>query len=313
MQTDPLFSIIVPCFNAGKYITKLLTSVLEQTFNDWELILIDDGSTDETSSICMRLQAVDKRVNYVYQKNAGVSNARNHGLSIALGKYVTFVDADDWIEKDFLESFKSNYLADINVCGYQEIFPSGEIREKKFVDKVLYSTQPLQTYTVRNSFFRTPWAVVFNRQFLAINELRFQERLSWGEDTMFMLQVVRKAKDINFIPNVLYNYRYTGAGLTNAPTRHGNMVQFLDAYTAVLPDVAKESKIAGVMIKELTLFLCVILLEEILKTNYNNKKKAYYINQIHRYIKILSVPFIFKTKVGRIRYLAAILAKFAIP
>lgn len=103
--------------------------------------------------------------------------------------------------------------------------------------------------------------------------MKFQENLSWGEDTMFMLNAVRIAKDINFVPDVIYNYRYTGEGLTNSPKRHKNMVQFLNVYMPTCKDVKKESVSSAKMMEELILFLSVILLNEVIKANYDNKEK----------------------------------------
>jgi len=310
---DKIFlSIIVPCYNAEKYIHKLIDSVIAQSISDWELILIDDGSKDKTAEICRKAAQNDSRIRYIYQDNAGVSNARNQGLKVAKGEYISYVDADDWIEWNFIEVFQNSHLAEINICGYQEVFPNGKIKTKQFPEKALYSRSPLQTYTVRNSFFRTPWAIVFRHEFLKKNKMKFQENLSWGEDTMFMLNAVRIAKDINFVPDVIYNYRYTGEGLTNSPKRHKNMVQFLNVYMPTCKDVKKESVSSAKMMEELILFLSVILLNEVIKANYDNKEKMEYITNIHLYLKAIPFLFVCKKKVGRIRYLAVVLAKLSI-
>ena len=99
-------SFIVPCYNAAKYLTDLITSIKKQTINDWELLLIDDGSTDNTHEIINKFLN-DTRIHYIYQENGGVSNARNHGLQEAKGKYITCIDADDWIEANFIEEFSN--------------------------------------------------------------------------------------------------------------------------------------------------------------------------------------------------------------
>ena len=164
------FSIIVPCYNAEKYIHKLIDSVIAQSISDWELILIDDGSKDNTAGICREAAKNDSRIRYIYQDNAGVSNARNHGLKEARGMYITCIDSDDWIEPNFLECFKNGHLADINICGYREIYTNGNIKGE-WAPISLYSKQPLETYTVRNSFFRTPWAVLFRHDFLKAQKL----------------------------------------------------------------------------------------------------------------------------------------------
>ena len=301
------FSIIVPCYNAEKYIHKLIDSVIAQSISDWELILIDDGSKDNTAGICREAAKNDSRIRYIYQDNAGVSNARNHGLKEARGMYITCIDSDDWIEPNFLECFKNGHLADINICGYREIYTNGNIKGE-WAPISLYSKQPLETYTVRNSFFRTPWAVLFRHDFLKAQKLSFMEKLSWGEDTVFLLQATIAAQDINFISDIIYNYRYTGEGLTNAPKRHYNMIQFLNIYTEIRRDVILKSSSAVKMMDELTLFLSMILLLEVIKSPKNKNEKLNFIRSIHHYIKKLPLIFILKTKVGRIRYAAAILS-----
>ena len=302
-----LFSIIVPCYNAEKYIQQLINSVITQSIPNWELILIDDGSTDNTAAICKTAANCDSRIRYIYQENAGVSNARNHGLRESQGIYITCIDADDWIEPIFLECFKNSRLADINICGYREVYTNGNVKEE-WAPIGLYSKQPFETYTVRNSYFRTPWAVLLRNDFLKIQKLSFMEKLSWGEDTIFLLQVTMAAQDINFIPDIIYNYRYTGEGLTNTPKRHHNMIQFLDIYTEIRKEVIQKSSSAVKMMDELTLFLSIILLNEIMKSSENEKEKIKIIKSIHYHIKKLSFIFILKTKVGRIRYATAILS-----
>lgn len=300
-------SIIVPCYNAAKYLPNLITSVQKQTINDWELLLIDDGSKDNTHEVVRKYQG-DKRIHYIFQNNAGVSKARNCGLDKATGEYVTCVDADDWLEPDFIEVFQKSNLADINICGYREIYPDGKVRTEWNPEK-LYSSAPLDTYTVRTSYFRTPWAVVFRRDFLKTNNLHFLENLSWGEDTMFLLFATMKAKDIRFISDVLYNYRYTGEGLTNSPNRHQNMVQFLDTYTSYIKTIQIKSVIAAQMMRELVLFLSIILLNETVKSDKSKQEKIGIINSIHKYLRQLPFSYILKTKVGRIRYAAAVLSR----
>ena len=101
----PLFSIIVPVYNVEKYINKCIDSVLAQTFTDFELILVDDGSPDGCSAVCDDYAEKDSRIKVIHKQNEGLINARKSGLAIADGKYIGFVDGDDWIESDTYENF----------------------------------------------------------------------------------------------------------------------------------------------------------------------------------------------------------------
>lgn len=96
----PKISIIVPVYNVEKYLRKCIDSILNQTFKDFELILIDDGSTDESGKICDEYNLKDNRIKVIHKENGGLSSARNAGLDIAQGEYIGFVDSDDWIESD---------------------------------------------------------------------------------------------------------------------------------------------------------------------------------------------------------------------
>ncbi|MCM1235869.1 MAG: glycosyltransferase [Ruminococcus flavefaciens] len=116
-----LISVIIPCFNVEKYIDRCMESVLNQTYRNLEIILVDDGSTDSTGEICERYSQTDTRVKVVHKKNGGLSSARNKGLEVALGTYIGFVDSDDWIEPDFysyLYDLITRYQSDIAQCAY---------------------------------------------------------------------------------------------------------------------------------------------------------------------------------------------------
>ena len=110
------YSIIVPVYNAQRYIERCINSVFLQTETNWELILIDDGSKDGSGEICQRFAALDTRVKYLYQENKGVSAARNKGLDIACGEWITFMDSDDWVEPFHLATFNKQVEKNVDLC-----------------------------------------------------------------------------------------------------------------------------------------------------------------------------------------------------
>ena len=101
---NPKISVIVPCFNQGNYLSETLESVLKQTLKEWELIIVDDGSTDNSAAISKKYSSLDNRIKYVYQKNAGPSAARNKGVALSQAPLIYFLDGDDWIDSTLLES-----------------------------------------------------------------------------------------------------------------------------------------------------------------------------------------------------------------
>lgn len=118
----PIISVIVPVYNVEKYLPRCIDSILAQTFTDFELILVDDGSPDNCGAICDEYAAKDKRVRVIHKSNGGVSSARNAGLDAASGEYVTFVDSDDYIAEDRLKQMHSSIFeskADIAVAGFR--------------------------------------------------------------------------------------------------------------------------------------------------------------------------------------------------
>ncbi|MEH7159013.1 glycosyltransferase family 2 protein [Neobacillus drentensis] len=126
----PIISIIVPIYKVEKYIHNCINSILAQTFEDFELILINDGSPDNCGEICNDFARMDNRIKVLHKENGGLSDARNAGLNIAQGEYIAFVDGDDWIEKDMYKILYQNikkYNADISVCKYREVSGYSEI------------------------------------------------------------------------------------------------------------------------------------------------------------------------------------------
>ena len=125
-----LFSVIVPVYNVEQYLEKCVNSILQQTYTDFELILVDDGSPDKCGEMCDEFAKKDKRIKVIHQKNGGVSAARNNGINIARGKYICFVDSDDWVSEKFLAGFAEQIQkkdVDILICGVEKLLPNKNI------------------------------------------------------------------------------------------------------------------------------------------------------------------------------------------
>ena len=129
MNCDKKISIIIPAYNIAPYLPRCLDSVLEQTYTNLEIIVVDDGSKDDTRAVIEEYAERDNRIVPVYKENTGVSDTRNKGLDVATGDYIGFIDGDDYIEKNMYEVLMSNaikYNADISHCGYKLKFPENE-------------------------------------------------------------------------------------------------------------------------------------------------------------------------------------------
>lgn len=205
----PYFSIIVPVYNAQNFIWRCAKSIQNQTVNDYEVIFIDDSSLDSSSEICKEIASEDKRFKYIRKIHEGASAARNCGIAEAMGKYIVFVDADDYLADRFLEklldtlsSGESPELCFMN-CHYvdtgkeilknklfeipEKLDGSKNISGKDFLDIVTHGTNRLPGST---------WLIVAERDFLIKNKLQFNEKLIWSEDSDFIYRAMITADKI---------------------------------------------------------------------------------------------------------------------
>lgn len=208
--TDPLISVIVPAYNAVKYLHPCLNSVIHQTYSNLEIIIINDGSTDQTATIIENFQKKDPRIKIISQKNSGLSAARNAGLQKATGDYLTFVDADDTIEPTMLEQLLlalKKYHADISVCSFQETFPNGKTKyfTKQTAIRIYNTNSALQAMLQENGFNVTATMKLFAKS--TFNGITFPVG-KLHEDVGTTYRAFLKAKTIVFLPKPLYVYHH---------------------------------------------------------------------------------------------------------
>ncbi len=204
----PELSIIVPVYKVEKYLPKCIDSILAQTFRDFELILIDDGSPDNCGAICDEYAARDSRIKVIHQANAGVSAARNAGLDIASGTYLGFVDSDDWIEPEMYETMiatEKEKQVDVVVCGVRYCSDTGEyIRSDLRGDKAYTAEEMLKTlYGKPNPTGGGAVNKIFSRG--KVLDVRFREDISMAEDWVYLFECYEKCKNAYHIPSVFYN------------------------------------------------------------------------------------------------------------
>lgn len=211
-----MVSIIVPIYKVESYLPKCIDSILVQTYTDFELILVDDGSPDNCGIICDAYAEKDKRVRVIHQKNAGVSAARNAGIEAAKGEYISFIDGDDYVEKNFLEQALMQFTGTVDlVCfGYRSVNETdselGRWVHKK--EDFRLDTEELRCDFVADQLlrYRVSWEVwnkVFRRNIILENGIRFADNHeNFAEDQLFCVCYCLYAKCILCIPDVLYNY-----------------------------------------------------------------------------------------------------------
>ena len=205
---NPKISIIVPVYNREKYLHRCINSILEQTFEDFELILINDGSTDGSGQICDDYRTKDPRVQVYHKNNAGVSSARNLGLRYANGEWITFVDSDDWLDEVFLEKlyFENISQVDLVISYGKYIRKSGIVQMIQYQDRYLNATKDIGTLFLEHdlTWQTSPWAKLYRRD--KCSGIYFIEGMHIGEDLVFLYTYIMKCNMIYVIGDSYYNY-----------------------------------------------------------------------------------------------------------
>lgn len=197
-------TVVVPFYNVQDCLKRCIDSVLNQSFTSFEIILVDDGSTDDSSSVGRLMCGVDSRIRYYYKKNGGVSSARNAGLSLAVGKYVMFIDADDTISENALDALYSAAEindADIVYGKYCIASKEGLSVRQKLIDN---SSNISAVRSLMSSVDTAVWDCLFRREL--IENLKFDTGLSIGEDYRFLVEAFYKARRISSTNEVVYHY-----------------------------------------------------------------------------------------------------------
>lgn len=209
-------SIIIPVYNTGQYLYKCTKSVLNQTHKDIEVILVDDGSKEETAQICDEIAATDSRIRLVHKQNEGVSIARNTGLNMVTGDYVGFVDSDDWIDADMFDNLvreMETYGADIVMCDATTVWDNGKTEADTFVclpDSCILSKGDI-TPQCQLELAGSSCRALYKACHLKTENIRFPAGLKFSEDRIFNMITLGISKRLRYIKKSFYN-RYMREG-----------------------------------------------------------------------------------------------------
>lgn len=209
MNKDPLISLIIPCYNAQQTLEKCLDSTIQQSYGNLEIIIIDDGSTDETSKIYGYFQSKDERIKVFKQENSGVSKARNKGVAEATGEFVCFVDSDDWVETNYCAELYDLLMtenADIAIveASYEDIH-GNEIFHKPITDEKVFDGRRALDLLLEDQVIQShPWGKLYKTSFF--KNIRFPEDLKCFEDYSTLFKVFDKAVKVVKSNKKLYHY-----------------------------------------------------------------------------------------------------------
>lgn len=210
-----MISIIVPVYKAETFITRCIESIISQTYPNWELILVDDGSPDNSGRICEEFAQKDSRIHVFHKPNGGVSSARNLGIESAKGDWITFIDSDDYIRPNYLENLSNSADDDLIISGSQRFGESEddyrlpesrkyEIHE--FIKMVFEAKSEDDIYTSCISY---PWGKLLKSDIIKHNDLYFNSKMKLAEDTNFMLQYLENVRNVSFLKGGDYMYNVT--------------------------------------------------------------------------------------------------------
>lgn len=212
-----LISIIIPVFNSEKTLKKCISSILSQSYKNLDIIIINDGSTDNSDEICKDYQKKDKRINYIIQKNSGVSSARNNGLSNAKGDFITFIDSDDWVEEDYIES-----LINLLIKNNADVITSSAIDFTD--DKIINTPAATLKYEITTNketmirdlleakkYNSVCWGNIYRKSI--IKGLKFNKNLKIAEDLDFLISVFERCDKL-IVTNIRKYHYYINDGST---------------------------------------------------------------------------------------------------
>lgn len=283
MMPNPKISVIVPVYNVEKYLPRCIDSILAQTFTDFELLLIDDGSSDYSGKICDEYAKNDERIRVFHQENGGVSSARNIGLDNAKGEWISFVDSDDWLENECYSSLLSDGdIADLTYFGCDCYFVNGAVTIYSPAD--FYSDNRIeiekQLALLKNNpqkfeYLGYTWNKLFKKEIIDNYNLRFLRNLTLREDELFTLSYARYVSSIRTKADTLYNYRVIPTGLTHSVKSNKEYYGLAKNILEILPDYTDENLLQLENNAVLCYLFIIITREHILSRAYWNCVKSY--------------------------------------
>lgn len=207
-MNNPKISVIVPVYNVEKYLRRCVDSILAQTFTEFEVLLIDDGSTDNSGKMCDKYSMKDVRVHVYHKQNGGVSSARQYGLDHAVGEYSIHVDPDDWVDRDMLLEMYNKAISDntdfVIADFYRDTISEKDVYDRQVVD-VLESKHVLRQI-LRYNIYGCLWNKLIRTSLFFKYKAHFIKAINYGEDVLLLSQVLQHSFKVSKIDKAFYHY-----------------------------------------------------------------------------------------------------------
>lgn len=264
---DRLLSVIIPVYNCEKYIEECLDSIISQKYTNLEIVVVNDGSTDNSLKICERYRLKDPRIKIINQKNKGSVAARKAGLKNSSGKYITFVDGDDYVESDLYSLIMENIDdADVFAFGFTSFFPDGaKIKNTNGIKSGVYEGVDLreikesQVFSIENKIFNvfpSVWSKVFRKEIIDSNMSRINECIRLGDDAALTFPAIFESNEI-IINNEIFGYMYrqnVGGSITSN-YRYSDFVGIENLYNLLYNSIIENMGHLGNQLEEYFIFL----------------------------------------------------------
>ena len=313
-----MVSVIVPAYNIAPYIERCVKSILSQTYPDLEVLLVDDGSTDETPALCDQLARMDSRVRVFHKKNGGVSSARNMALDNCRGDYVSIIDGDDWIEPTLYENaVRTMQETDTDVYMFEYYIDVNGESNKHSVDKSYYGVinremAMIHSITPHNRF---AWSKVFSKKILLNSHLpgqiRFDTSIILGEDTLFMEQALLNSKGAYYSDIPYYHYDQRDGSATRSSFKEKKL-SGLESYQRVYKMMQENGLVeAEFYAKEALLNLGIQLGRYVAESDKETQKRAFLV--IGEYIKPVLKDVLYDKRAAKASKMKAFMAMISIP
>lgn len=282
---NPLISIIVPIFNVENYLEQCIQSIVNQTYRNLEIILLDDGSSDRCPQICDKWATKDNRIKVIHKKNGGVSSARNYGLKISKGKYIGFVDSDDYVNPTMYEELLNCLIktnTKISICGYYELNAHETI--PKCIPNNVISSDKFLEYIFNDTFVSVLWNKLFSRELFFDNNklILFNEDIYLGEDALMLVSVAKTGVTVSTYNKCLYNYRILNNGLSQGIINN-NKISLIKALDLINDKCKVKSTNIIRLAKNFSVNRRIYILTELYQSNIFEKNQ--YIFELKKYIK----------------------------
>ena len=298
-----LISIIIPIYNVpSEFLKKNIESCINQDYENIEIILVDDGSTDESGTICDEYSNKDNRIKVIHQKNKGLSGARNSGCYASTGKWILFVDGDDYLENDCCSTLIKSVTDDVDVLcfnSYRDNLKEKKVIYSKLEDNKIYQNEKekLQYLTLDfNAHISTSWGKLIRKRIIDDNKLYHNETLRQGaEGIEFCMRLFEVSSRVKFIKKPLYNYVFNEKSISTMPTEENNY------YILKCFKVIKENINNDMLLKMFYERMSYVIVTTIISGFFNYKNKEKYMVKKEKLKKYLNEDIV-KTTLKRISF-----------